>query len=692
MGGISQLIKELRRRKVFRVAVVYAGVSWLLVEIASVVLPIFKSPEWILQVFTFFVILGFPLAVILAWAFELTPDGIKRDTGIGEAPAEKSDSTEPTARSVTDRKSIAVLPLENLSRNPANEPFTLGIHDDLLTCISKIGSIKTISRTSVMQYRDTTKTIPQIAKELGVSSVLEGGIQWSGDRVHINVQLIDAATDEHLWAEVYDRDLTAKDIFAIQGEISAAIAEALRAKLSPDERDRLSYVPTENMAALEAYFLGKQRVATRTTQAVVEAIEHFEHAIELDPGFALAYVGLADSYLMQAHYGNRTMGAMVKKAEPVIKKALELDDRSGEAHTSLAAVQEFRNEFVDSEQTFKRALELNPNYATAYHWYGELLINQLDRVDEAAELGRKAAELDPLSPAININLGVFLDVQGRFEEALAQYHRVIEIDPAIAAVYPLIGFVYWEAYGRIAEALPWFEKGVSTSPSSPNYPAYLGLLYLDLGDHAEAERRINKAIELGSETYRPNVARAFLAVCLGDNSVVSEYAARALAASPNVWWGWAALALLRNEDFRTGRVDEACVRYEQQFPALVNEKELQINRINFQVAIDFALVLMKLGEQERAEILLDKCLSFIQTIPRLGQGGFWIADTIIHALRGETGKALAALRKAIDEGWHASWWYYLKHDPNLESVRGEPEFQAMVAEIEADMAVQLNAI
>ncbi len=694
MAGISHLINELRRRKVFRVALAYAVTGWLLVEIASVVLPTFKSPEWIMQVFTFFVILGFPLAVILAWAFELTPDGIKRDTGIGtvEAPPEKPDQTEPVARAVSHEKSIAVLPFENLSRDAANEPFTAGIHDDLLTCISKIGSIKTISRTSVIQYRDTTKTIPQIARELGVSSVLEGAVQRSGDRVHLNVQLIDAATDEHLWAEVYDRELTAKNIFAIQGEISAAIADALRAALSPDEQDRLSHVPTENMAALEAYFLGRQRVATRTTRDVAEAVEQFQHAIELDPDFALAYVGLADGYLMQAHYGNMTMDAMVKKAEPVVKKALELDDRSGEAHTSLAALQEYRNEFAKSEQTFNRALELNPNYATAYHWYGELLINQLDRVDEAAALGKKAAELDPLSPAININLGVFLDVQGRFEEALAQYHRVIGIDPAIAAVYPLIGFVYWKAYGRIAEALPWFEKGVSTSPSSPNYPAYLGLLYLDLGNHAEAGRQVSKAIEIGSETYRPNVARAFLALQQGDNSVVSEHAGKALAANPNVWWGWAAHTLLRNEDLQAGRVDEARIRYEQKFPALLNDEELQVNRINFQATIDFSLVLMRLGEQERAERLLEKCLEFIQTIPRLGEGGFWIADTIIYALRGETDEALTALREAIDEGWRACWWYYLDHDPNLDSIRDEPEFQSMRAEIKADMAAQLGSI
>jgi TolB-like protein len=412
MAGISQLIKELRRRKVFRIAVAYAVTAWLLVEVASVVLPIFKSPEWILQVFTFFVILGFPLALILAWAFELTPEGIKRDTGVGEAPAEIPNQVESAARPVSDGKSIAVLPFANLSRDTANEPFTLGIHDDLVTCISKIGSIKTISRTSVMQYRDSTKTIPQIARELGVSSVLEGSVQLSGDRVRINVQLIDAATDEHLWAEVYDRELTAKDIFSIQGEISAAIAEALRATLSPDERNRLLQIPTENMAALEAYFLGKQRITTRTATTIAEAIDHFQHAIELDPEFALAYVGLADSYLLLALYGSVTIDTMIEQAEPAVKRALELDDRSGEAHTSLAALQEFKKEFIDSEQTYKRALELNPNYSRAYHWFGEFLKNNLDRIDESAVLMSKAAELDPMSPTININLGVYLDVQG----------------------------------------------------------------------------------------------------------------------------------------------------------------------------------------------------------------------------------------------------------------------------------------
>lgn len=692
MTGISQLIKELRRRKVFRIAVAYAVTGWLLVEVASVVLPIFKSPEWILQVFTFFVILGFPLALILAWAFELTPEGIKRDSGAGETPAEIPNQVETAARPASDGKSIAVLPFENLSRDTANEPFTVGIHDDLVTCISKIGSIKTISRTSVMQYRATTKTIPQIARELGVSNVLEGGVQRSGDRVHINVQLIDAATDEHLWAEVYDRELTAKDIFSIQGEISAAIAEALRATLSPDERNRLSQIPTENMAALEAYFLGQQHIATRTATTIAEAIEHFQYAIELDPEFALAYVGLADSYLLLALYGSVTIDTMIEKAEPAVKKALELDDRSGEAHTSLAALQEYKNEFIDSEQTYKRALELNPNYSTAYHWFGEFLKNSLDRIDESAVLMSKAAELDPMSPTININLGIYLDVKGRFQEALAQYDRVIGIDPAYAIVYPHVGFLYWEAWGQLAEALPWFEKGIAASPGSPNYPAYLGLLYLDLGNHAEAKRRIKKAIELGSETYRPNVARAFLALYLGDNSIVSEYAGKALAAKPNVWWTWAALALLRNEDLRAGRIGEACTRYEQYFPALLNDNELLVNRTNFQVTIDFALVLMKLGERQRAENLLEKCLAFIQEIPRLGQTGFWIADSIIFALRGETGKAILALRAAIDEGWRASWWYFLNHDPNLDSIREEPEFLSMLDEIKADMAAQLDAI
>jgi len=686
------LFNELRRRNVIKVAIAYAVVAWLLLQVADIILPTFRTPDWVMQVVTFLLILGFPVALIFAWAFELTPDGVRRDTGSDAIPADPTTEVATSATVAHDGKSIAVLPFENLSRDTANEPFVVGVHDDLVTKISKIGSIKTISRTSVMQYRETTKTIPQIAKELGVTTVLEGGIQKAGDRVRVNVQLIDTATDHHLWAETYDRQLTAENIFAIQEEIATSVAEALQATLSPEQKDRLASVPTKNMAALEEYFAGRENTATRTVRALEKAATHFERAIELDPEFALAYVGLSDAVVLRNVYGNLPEDEMLARVEPLIHKALALDKNLGEAYTSLGSLKYHIKDYDDAEAAYKHALELNPNYATTYHWYGTLLLDGLDRVVESFAMTSKAAELDPLSCTININLGIAHDVLGDFDAALGQYHRVVELDPGYAIVYPHIGFIYWEAHGDLVTALPWFMKAIEYSAASPNYPAYLGLLYLDLGDDIQAEHWIEKAMELGPSTYRPNIAKALLALHRGDYQAIAEYAAKAMEFKPNVWWGWAALAQLRNDDVRAGRMDDACARYEQAYPAFAGGNELQINRTNLRVAIDYALVLDKSGNQKRANALLDCCMSFIRTIPRMGQEGYWISDSAIYSLRGDTKAALTVLREAIDQGWRASWWYHLKHDPNFDAIRDEPDFQAMVREIEADMIEQLAQI
>jgi len=266
----GSFIQELMRRKVFRVAAAYLVVAWVLLQVVATVAPILDLPNWISRAALVLLALGFPVSIVLAWAFELTPDGIKRDASRNQAEpggnrkvelliiavlsftvvyfaADKFVLTdnEPTATTEIG-KSVAVLVFDNLSGDTANDPFTLGIHDDLLTSISRIGSIKTISRTSVLQYRGTTKTIPEIARELGVATILEGGIQRSGNRVRINAQLIDASVDEHLWAETYDRELTAENIFAIQSEIATAIANALRATLTEDEQNACWRIAPKN--------------------------------------------------------------------------------------------------------------------------------------------------------------------------------------------------------------------------------------------------------------------------------------------------------------------------------------------------------------------------------------------------------------------------------------------------------------
>ena len=731
-------IAELKRRKVFRIGAAYGIVAWLLVEVASVVLPTFGAPDWVMKVFTFLVILGFPLALIIAWAFELTPEGIKREAAVDRAEsithktgrkldfaiigflvlavafmffdnyvleaepetaevtakseqakgsAEQAPAAEPDVR----EKSIAVLLFDNLSGDAANEPFTKGIHDDILTQISKIRALKVIARIS-MERLDPNLSISEIGTQLGVATVLEGGVQRAGDRVRINVQLIDCQTEAHLWAETYDRELTAANIFSIQSEIAKTVADALRATLSPEEQDQLATVPTENLAAYEAYILGKQRMAKLTSAALAEAVDYFQQAIELDPNFALAYVELANSYLFQVGFSGFPQDEMIAKAEPLIEKALELDDRSGEAHAVLARIQRARADYEGAEATFQRALRLNPNSVAIYDAYADFLRDTLGRHEEALALHRKIVELNPLSADALNGVGQDLAALGRFDEALSWNEKSFEVDPGYSLNLWSIGCHHWLISGEYGEAVRWLRRAIAADPGDPWNSAHLGRLFMDLGDRDQAEHWIHRSIEVGPESFVANQAMLLLHLYRGDEAAGLEYGRKAVETKPD----WALqvypVQLIGNHELKAGRTSEARALYEENHPELLREGAPRFKNRNYRVAIDLALVLSKTGEQEQADLLLNRSSQRIQTLPRLGVDGYGVADVQIYALRGDKRKALSALRQAIDEGWRGFWWYLLKQNPILESLHSEPEFQAMIAEIEADMAAQLARV
>jgi tetratricopeptide (TPR) repeat protein len=273
---------------------------------------------------------------------------------------------------------------------------------------------------------------------------------------------------------------------------------------------------------------------------------------------------------------------------------------------------------------------------------------------------------------------------------LARYQRAIEVDPRYAQAYSSIGRHYRLVSGQLDEAVIWFTKSISLDPGNPLESTNLGYIFSDLGDPGKAEYWIVRSLELGPESLRPNLAMQFLHLYLGDEAAALGYARKSHANFSRSPFAW---VLLRNDALRAGRYSEARGLYEKSFPELLNEGDSKIDiGMSYVAAIDLALVLSKTGEQERADQLLDLSFQYIQTLPRLGPNGHWIADVQIYALQGEKQKALAALRQAIDEGWRASWWYFLKQQPNLESLHDEPEFQAMVAEIEADMAAQLARV
>ena len=394
---MTSLLEELRRRNVLRVAATYAVVAWIIIEAGSVLLPTFGASESVFQIYVVVVVVGFLVSMVVAWVFEVTPEGVKLEKNV-----DRSESIAPkTGRrldyvfigllvialgvSVTlnvtdirdadvtpppqtdDRSSIAVLPFTSRSTDPENQLFAAGIHDDLLTRLANIGSLKVISRTSVMEYRDTTKNMMQVGEELGVGTLLEGAVQRSGDSVRITAQLIDASTDEHIWAKSYDRQLSAVNLFAIQSEIAEEISRAMRATLTNEEQSRLANIPTDSLAAYNLYTKGRDNLYTRRLDTLQKAREQFEEAIALDPNYAEAYAGLAESVLLL--YNNHQAVSpeeAFEVAETSLDKALSLNPDLADAHASQGLLKNKMWEdnrtgpgLEEAETSFVAALELN---------------------------------------------------------------------------------------------------------------------------------------------------------------------------------------------------------------------------------------------------------------------------------------------------------------------------------------------
>ena len=387
-----------------------------------------------------------------------------------------------------------MLPFDNRSREADDAFFVDGIHDDILTQLTKVGTLKVIARTSVEQFRNTKLTTKEIGEKLGVSKVLEGGVQRAGDRVRVTVQLIDAATDAHVWAESYDRELSAANIFAIQSEVAAAIAGALKATLTAGERARVDAIPTQSLGAWEAYQLGKQRMAPRTSAYLIEAERFFQTAIEHDPRFALAYVGLADALHLQITYAGAPREVTLARSEEAVERALALDPNSGEAWTTAADLAGHRFEYDRAEQMFRRAIELNPNYATAHHWFAVAAAG-LGSPTRRAQPGGDRCRPRSAVAENHRHAGAGPGLLGSPEEALSAYAKAIQIEPMSPLAYQFTGVVLAEGFALFDRAIPWMEKALSLDAANPFSLAETASYYRQLGQHAEASRWLERALE-----------------------------------------------------------------------------------------------------------------------------------------------------------------------------------------------------
>src|SRR5436190_12464065 len=460
---MNSLFTELKRRNVYKVAVAYAVVGWLLVQVTTQVFPFFEIPNWAVRLIVLGIVIGFPIALVIAWAFELTPQGLKRaeDVDLAAQGSRKSHAwiyivivgaafsiglifvgrytarnagaarTEAATGSSIPQKSIAVLPFENLSEDKANAYFADGIQDEILTKLASIADLKVISRTSTAKYKSKPEDLKVVSQQLGVANVVEGTVQKASDKIRVNVQLIDARSDSHLWAKSYDRDI--KDVFAVESEVSQEIADALQAKLSPNEANTLATAPTKDPEAYDSFLKGeyeeREAEGSLKSEPFDRAAVFYQQALSRDPNFALAAARLAESRLFRHWFVTRLSEAELGEVKSIVDRAVALAPNLAEAHIAIGNFYYYgKRQYGGALKEFRRAIELQPNNAHALQACAYIYRRQGQWERALSELA-KCEERDPRDASIQANIGASYGMLRMWEEAKRAGSRALALDP-----------------------------------------------------------------------------------------------------------------------------------------------------------------------------------------------------------------------------------------------------------------------
>ncbi len=563
---IEAFFHELKRRRVFRVAAAYVVLAFAALQGVDVLVPALHLPGWTTTLVAVLAIAGFIVSVGLAWAFDVTPEGVRHtepasedggDTGaprpdsrpgVGGAPRPETPpgvGGPPTVRgpgvsaapaagaapavgaptagafpaapgaasaATPTPPCIAVMPFLNLSPDAANEYFADGVTEDIIAGLSKIRSLRVISRTSVMPFKQRNESLQSIAATLGATTVVDGSVRREGDRVRIVAELIDAATDRHLWAETYDRQLT--DIFAIQSDVAVRVAAALKAELSLDERTRIRREPTRSVEAYELYNEARAELIRFTPTGMERAIALFERALEIDPSFALAEATIAIAYAEMGDGGMWPGDVARERATAAADRALRLDPALSEAYTARGYVRSlWEHDREGAERDFKKAIELSPSSADAYDFYGRHC-RAVGRMDEALEMVRRAKELDPMTH--RTDLANALIRAGRYAEAAAEAEGAVAFDPRHDRAHATLAWAYLKQ-GQTTEGLAELERAAALSPDSTQWLAQLGQARAMTGDEAGAREVLHRLDERARTKFVSPYHRAFVHTGLGEH-------------------------------------------------------------------------------------------------------------------------------------------------------------------------------
>lgn len=547
------LFKELKRRNVFKIAIAYIVMAWLVIQVADVILSNITAPDWVFHVLLLFLVIGFPFAVIIAWAFERTPEGVRLtqpedldrsvpgsrwQTGVVVLVSvvlvativvwwflAGSKSADP---GISDR-TIAVLPFHTLSSDKANA-FTEGIHLDVMTRLSNVSGLHVISRTSVKAAESSEKTLPEIADALGASWVLRAEVQEVGSDVQINARLVNAKNDRQVWAQNYRRTLSANNVFDIQSELSLAIIEALNTHLTPLEKARVDQKPTISLEAYGLHALGRSELDKRDEKGMRAAVRYFEQAIELDPGYVLAWVGLADAHSLLYDYLIDHRESVLLRAGEAVHRALELDPLSAEAHASLGLFEYAQHDVPNSILALTNAVELMPNYADAQSWLAwvqQLVGNSAAGLQSA----KRGVAVNPLSGEATSNLTLSFLATGNYEKALSQSRANQAVIPSwpTEKFYEGLALYHMGRYSEVQDLL----EDVTVDWTDSGAESLLALSFIASGNETAA-RDVLARFEKTGDAF--SIALVYLA--LGDTNRAFTYFEQV-----ERWNSWPTLAM-----------------------------------------------------------------------------------------------------------------------------------------------------
>jgi TolB-like protein len=546
----KNFLTELKRRNVYRAAVAYGVVAWFLTQLTTQVFPFFEVPNYTVRFVVIALAGGFPIAMLLSWVYEFTPEGVVRTEDLDPKQAKSIQRRTgrildfviigmlllviamlvvgrlPFYRQADEsisQKSIAVLPFENRSQDKANAYFADGIQDEILTRLSKVADLKVISRTSTRHYKSAPQNLPEIARQLGVAHILEGSVQRSGEAVRVNVQLIKAANDSHLWADTYDRKLI--DIFSVESDVAEKIAASLQATLTGQEQRALKSKPTDNPEAYDLYLRGRYLLNKRSAKSIQKARDLFEQAVAKDANFALGHAGIADSYILLGEYGELSVTEAAKRAWPEVAEALRLDEQLAEAYFSRAILlADFEWRWDAAERDYRKAIQINPNNSTAHHWLA-LHLAQLGRTQEGLDEITIAESQDPLAPIITAARARILLASHRFDEAATQCRKALELEPNFAPAYSVLAqaSAFQHQYN---EAIAAAKRYVEIAGGGDQELLELAYAEAVAGKKTEAQRSV-ALVQGRGDNFSPYDMGA-ICVALSDKKAALDWLSRAI--------------------------------------------------------------------------------------------------------------------------------------------------------------------